>query len=201
MRHSLRIVDCSPLRKSGFTSTLLFHLPGVTLARLIPAAAVCSQEESRLLRSSWLNDPFHADDVAALQMSRRRLCRDVSSFRLTLLIAEFASPFVGFAVGLRPVCVTPPAARLQVTSSQTQMDHFQPAAAGQCVKRIPVYYILSGHEYFTHFCLTVALTLLRVRFCIMLCLSRMWVKKVVADGRSTEDKQRHRVRLLLESPA
>lgn len=88
MRHSLRIVDCSPLRKSGFMSTLLFHLPGVTLARLIPAAAVCSQEESRLLRSSWLNDPFHADDVAALQMSRRRLCRDVSSFRSSSLNSQ-----------------------------------------------------------------------------------------------------------------
>lgn len=58
MRQSRRVVDCSPLRKSGVTSTLLFHLPEVTLACLIPATAGCSQEESYRLRSMRLKELF-----------------------------------------------------------------------------------------------------------------------------------------------
>lgn len=80
MRQFLHVFNCSPLRKSGFTSTLLFHLPEVTLACLIPAAVVCSQQESHLLHSVWLKALFNEDDVSALQMSRQRLCRNVSSF-------------------------------------------------------------------------------------------------------------------------
>lgn len=68
MRQSLHVVNCSPLRKSGFTSTLLFHLPEVTLACLIPAAVVCSQQESHLLHSVWLKALFNEDDVSALRV-------------------------------------------------------------------------------------------------------------------------------------
>lgn len=48
MRQSLHVVNCSPLRKSGFTSTLLFHLPEVTLACLIPAAVVSTANKSHI---------------------------------------------------------------------------------------------------------------------------------------------------------
>lgn len=74
------VVDCSPSRKSGVASSLLFHLPEVTLACLIPAAVGCSREESNRLHSMRLKGPFNADGVSALLMSRRQLCRDVTLF-------------------------------------------------------------------------------------------------------------------------